>query len=175
MFAAVSRIQAGDLLTFFQRHEAALLGYAIRLTSSRDLAEDLVQETFAKLLKHGLAGLHSPKGFLFATAHNLAMDYHRHRAAIAIENLADLDTLQLCDASANPQAQLIAREGLRALCQALDELPTQQRRVFTLRKVYNLSHAEIADELGITISTAQKHLTKALAHDLLPVFRPLIT
>lgn len=92
------------------------------------------------------------------------LEWSGHRAAAATDTVGDLESLQLSDASANPEAQAIAREGLRSLCQVLAELPTQQRRVFTLRKIYNLSHAEIADELGITISTAQKHLTKALAH-----------
>lgn len=164
MYPAITRGSDGEFAELFRAHEVSLLRYVARLTSSRDLAEDLVQETFAKLLKHGAPGMRSPRGLLFKTARHLVIDHYRRRAAATTDTVGDFESLQLSDASANPEAQVIAREGLSWLCQVLAELPTQQRRVFTLRKVYNLTHAEIADELGITISTAQKHLTKALAH-----------
>ena len=48
-------------------------------------------------------------------------------------------------------------------CEAVRELPPQCRRVLILKKVYGLSHAEIAERLNITVSTSNQHLAKAIA------------
>jgi RNA polymerase sigma-70 factor (ECF subfamily) len=59
---------------------------------------------------------------------------------------------------------LESREELRALADAIAELPAQCRRVFTLRKVYSLSPDEIAVRLGLSVSTVEKHLVKGLRY-----------
>ena len=58
-----------------------------------------------------------------------------------------------------------SNDGYRALADAIAELPTQCRRVFTLRKVYSLSPDEIAVRLGLSVSTVEKHLVKSEGPD----------
>lgn len=152
---------SSNVIGVFLRYRGALQRYLARLVGSADLAEDLTQATFLRAFSTA-NDARSPKSLLFTTAHHLAIDYHRRARVAATDAVADMEALATRDTAPDPENQLIARERLRALCVALEQLPPQQRRVFTLRKVYNLSHSEIAAELGITVSTVQKHLTLAI-------------
>jgi len=56
----------------------------------------------------------------------------------------------------------LARETLGIHCEAVAGLPPQCRRVYLMRKVYGMSHKEIAGQLGIAVSTVEKHLIKGV-------------
>ena len=69
----------------------------------------------------------------------------------------NVDTLE-----APPDEQIDARRRFESFCTAIDRLPPLCRRVFVLRKVHKLSHAEIAQVLGVSHSTIEKHVAKGL-------------
>lgn len=64
--------------------------------------------------------------------------------------------------SPGPEVTLLARDELKLLLKIIAELSPQCQRVFTLRKVYGLPPSAIAEQLGLSISTVEKHLVKAL-------------
>jgi RNA polymerase sigma-70 factor (ECF subfamily) len=76
--------------------------------------------------------------------------------------MSDLDSLGVADELPGADRTLEARDDLRLLARLIADLPPQCRRVFTLRKVYGLSHEEIAVRLGLSISTVEKHVIKGL-------------
>jgi RNA polymerase sigma-70 factor (ECF subfamily) len=76
--------------------------------------------------------------------------------------VADVDALGVVSNGAGSDEQLDARRRFEGFCIAVDTLPPVCRRVFVLRKVYQLSHDEIADVLGIKPSTIEKHVVKGL-------------
>jgi RNA polymerase sigma-70 factor (ECF subfamily) len=63
---------------------------------------------------------------------------------------------------APPEDQIDSRRRFESFCTAVDRLPPLCRRVFVLRKVYKLSHTEIAEVLGVSHSTIEKHVAKGL-------------
>lgn len=144
--------------------ESQLLAQARRLGRSTGLEpEDLVHETFARIISlDNWAEIDSPLAFALKVMRNLALNVLRRRKVVAIDALGDIDALGAADDGPDPEAAVLARDELRFLQTVIAELPPQCRRVFTLRKIYNLSIAQIAAELGITVSTAEKHLTKGL-------------
>lgn len=125
--------------------------------------EDLVHDTFARAIAtKGWREIDNPSAFAMRILANLALDHFRRRKVVAIDAVADLEELGFIDEGPDPQATVLARDELRRLARIVADLPPQCRRVFTLRKVYGLSCPQIADELGISVSTVEKHLVKGL-------------
>lgn len=145
------------------RHRAALHRYLRRFTSGAEDIEDLVQETYLRV--YALPDYHaigSAKALLFRIAHNLAIERARRQRSQATDSMADLESLNVFSSEAPPDEQVDARRQFEAFCAAIDRLPPLCRRVFVLRKVYKLSHAEISEVLGVSHSTIEKHVAKGL-------------
>lgn len=145
------------------RHGAALHRYLRRFTSGAEDIEDLVQETYMRI--YAIAdrdSVDSPRALLFRIAHNLAVERARRQVSRATDSVADFEPLGVDTMEAPPDEQLDARRRFEAFCAAVDRLPPLCRRVFVLRKVYKLTHAEIAEVLGVSHSTIEKHVAKGL-------------
>jgi len=145
------------------RHGAALQRYLRRFTSGAEDVEDLVQETYVRIF--ALAdreGIASPRALLFRVAHNLAVERARRRIGRGTDSVADFELLGVSTGDASPEEQIDARRRFESFCAAVDLLPPLCRRVFVLRKVYKLSHAEIAEILNVSHSTIEKHVAKGL-------------
>ena len=76
--------------------------------------------------------------------------------------MADFELLGVSATDVPADQQIDARRRFESFCTAVDRLPPVCRRVFVLRKVYRLSHAEIAMVLGLSHSTIEKHVAKGL-------------
>jgi len=145
------------------QHRAALQRYLNKLTSGAEDIEDLIQETYVRI--YALPDYHqiqSPKALLLRIAHNLAVERARRHKAQATDTMADLDTLSVFSNEAPPEEQTDARRRFESFCAAVERLPPLCRRVFVLRKVHKLSHAEISQVLGVSESTIEKHVAKGL-------------
>ncbi len=137
-------------------------------------AEDVVQEAYIRMLTMpaGHAVLRNAKAFLFTVASNLAVDtvrreQRRRRLFPTISETAtafDGDTLEVVCPRRSTEDQVDASMRLSCVLAALDELPPTCRQAFTLHKLDELSYAEVAAEMGITVSMVEKHLSRALQH-----------
>jgi RNA polymerase sigma factor (sigma-70 family) len=145
------------------RHRAALHRYLIKFTYGAEDIEDLVQETYVRL--YALAdyrAVESPKALLFRIAHNLAVERARSKKTQATDSMADLEQLGVFSTEVPADEQLDSRRRFETFCAAVDRLPPLCRRVFVLRKVFKLTHAEISEVLGVSHSTIEKHVAKGL-------------
>lgn len=151
------------LLSQIFGHRAALQKYLRRFTAGAEDVEDLVQEAYVRVcaLPEGQV-VDSPRALLFRIARNLAVDRARQKIAHATDDVADFEPLNVSSQEAEPDAQVDLRRRFESFCAAVDSLPPLCRRVFVLRKVYQLSHAEIAQVLGLSHSTIEKHVAKGL-------------
>jgi RNA polymerase sigma factor (sigma-70 family) len=145
------------------RHRAALHRYLLKFTYGAEDIEDLVQETYVRL--YALAdyrAVESPKALLFRIAHNLAVERARSQKTQATDSMADLEQLGVFSTEVPADEQLDSRRRFETFCAAVDRLPPLCRRVFVLRKVFKLTHAEISEVLGVSHSTIEKHVAKGL-------------
>lgn len=143
-----------------QPHEPMLRAW-LRTRFARDEdIDDVVQEVYMRLLRARERGeVALPKAFLFAVARNLATDRFRHRAAVQLESFVDSDALSVLE-EGDGTPEIIARnQELEILTNAIQSLPDRCRQIFTLRKVYGLSQAEIAKQMGVSESTVSAQLT----------------
>jgi RNA polymerase sigma-70 factor (ECF subfamily) len=145
------------------RHRAALHRYLRRFAAAPEEVEDLVQETYVRMYAlRDFRQIDSPRALLFRIAHNTAIERVRRQSAQATDSVADFESLSVYSPEAPADELLDARRRFEWFCAAVEQLPPLCRRVFVLRKVYRLSHAEIAAVLGVSHSTIEKHVAKGL-------------
>lgn len=150
-----------------------VFGLLLRLTGSRDAAEDLTQETLLRVLRtidsYEHAGKFEP--WLFRIAANLARDQARSRrrrgTAVPLDGAMD-DEASLAsrverDSPSDPTERLEAGEQSRRLLEQLEALPEMDREILLLRHYAQLPFREIADLLGIPLGTALARVHRALA------------
>lgn len=149
---ALSRHYRGGLLRYFAR----------RGITAGD-AEDAVQEVFAHLCRRGgLAQVAHQDGYLFQTAARVAVDHHRRGQARCAGAHVNHDDAPPIPDELSPERVCAGREELDLLLTVLRGLPERTRNIFLLARVESIRQAEIAHRLGISISTVEKHLVKAL-------------
>ena len=153
------QLQQGEtqaLAQLVERHHSPLLGFLYRLTGGdRALAEDLVQDTFLRVLRTcGQYRAARPfKPWLYAIALNVARDHFKRADTRYTDSATDdgLDTLAAPDATMDFEAQPVAA--------AIRALPEHQRVAILLRYYQDLSLAEIAQTLNIPIGTVKSRLS----------------
>jgi RNA polymerase sigma factor (sigma-70 family) len=152
------------LAGLYQAHANELHGFA-RRRAGRQEAEDIVQDTYLHLLQRGNAvTLEHPRPYLFRIAANLAVDLARKtkiRLRYAGEGLA---LACHAEAPASPEAAAGGAMELRRLQASLAELPPLCRDAFLLNRIEDLSHAEIAARLGVSVRTIDRHMARAWDH-----------
>jgi RNA polymerase sigma-70 factor (ECF subfamily) len=148
--------------SFVTETRSGLLRYVRRLTRSNDSAEDIVQEAYARTLEQG-DEVRTPKAFLFVTARNLVWNARRHQRVAETDSVADVDDLgALHSDGASTEDRLVADEAAARLKAAIEHLPPQCRAAFALKVFNACSYKEIADQLGISTKTVEKHISRGL-------------
>lgn len=141
-------------------HQPALRARLRRIVANAAEHDDIVAEVLARAYANpNWPAVTHGRAYLFTIARNLVIDAARREKIVSFETVAELDLLQ---SGHSLEAQLCARDELRRLQQILETLPVQCRRVFISRRVQEKSLAEIADEMGLSVSTVEKHLGKAI-------------
>lgn len=144
-------------------HESALRAYLRAMFPSLPDLDDLVQESYARLLRAREAGkVRYVKAFLFAIARNAALDFCRRRKVVSIDAVGDLTDLTVIDDRPNAAEIVNKQQELELLAQAVRSLPERCRQVLTLRLLYGLSHKEIAGKLAISDLTVKAQLAKGM-------------
>jgi len=137
-------------------HEAALRGWLRGRFPTLVDTDDLVQESYTRLLRARQTGsIACPRAFLFVTARNLALNQLRHLRYERTEGSTELDASGVLDDSAAIPEKVAHAEDLQLLIHAIQSLPERCRQVVTLRKIYGLSQKEVAAKLGISEHTVE--------------------
>ncbi len=137
-------------------HEAALRAWLRARFPVVTDADDLVQETYARLMQaHATGPIACPRAFLFVTARNLALNHLRHQRIERPEGAAEIDALSVADERVGIPEALAHAEDFQILIRAIESLPERCRQVVTLRKIYGLSQKEAAERLGISEHTVE--------------------
>jgi RNA polymerase sigma-70 factor, ECF subfamily len=176
---------AGDqqaLATLVTRHHAPLLGYLYRLTGGdRPLAEDLVQETFLRLLRQRTRPAECPfKPWLYKIATNLARDHFKSAAVRLRSSLGSVGLLgdegnpllHIFDHDPGPEERALAGEQGSEVRAALARLSEDYRVVVLLRFYQGFSLQEIAETLQIPLGTVKSRLSVGV-HRLRAVLAPI--
>jgi RNA polymerase sigma-70 factor (ECF subfamily) len=163
----VSRIRRGDddaFNTLFRRHFKELCAFVNGFVCAPDDAEEVVQTVLCRVWSarahwHPRGGV---RAYLFTACRNQALNVLQHQAIVS----SGAREMQQRDIHADPPisviAELDAQESGAQLQAAIAELPERRRLVVILRVQYQLSNAEIAEVLGISLKGVKMNYTRAL-------------
>jgi RNA polymerase sigma-19 factor, ECF subfamily len=149
-----------DLSVLYSHHHGWLHGWLRRKLGCSHRAADLAHDTFLRLLaREEPVVIREPRAFLTTVAQRVLANHWRREQ---IER-ACLDLLaQVPDALApSPEERAILLETLIEIDRLLEGLPSQVRRVFLHAQLDGMTHAGIAAELGISVTTVKRHLLRA--------------
>lgn len=147
------------ILQLYIDHRRKLVEYAGGIVRDPGRAEDVVQEAFLRF-RTAASGrlLEEPVGYLYRVVRNLALD-RRRRAMLegryfrqGIEGTA----AEIPEASPSPEQELIAREALQRVMEAMDSLPERTRIAVELHRFGDCTLKEIADHLDVSVSMAHQ-------------------
>ena len=141
----------------FNSYGKELLAFAGQRFGSEG-AEDLVQETYIRMLQHpDPESIENPRAFLYQIAANLSIDQHRKQAVRDRVHYQDIQT-------ETPEDHLAAHQELDQLNAMLMELPELTRYAFVLHRLEGMSHNEVAIRLGISVRNSERYVARAARH-----------
>ncbi|MCA9660254.1 MAG: sigma-70 family RNA polymerase sigma factor [Myxococcales bacterium] len=150
----------------YQEHFDTVFRHILHLTGDRDLAEDLVQETFAAAMVslHGFRGDSKLSTWLMGIGLNITRKHWSRRKSArkahdALVAVADLSP----GANDNPEHARLQRTRAEVLYAVLDSFPASLREVFILRELEGLHAAEVAELLGISEGNVNTRASRARA------------
>lgn len=129
--------------------------------SSHD-SDDLIQEAFLRLQVYCQdKPVEQSEAFLVRTVLNLSVD-ERRRARNRLVVATPVEMLRLADSRPATDEALAVQQRLQRVKRALDMLSPRAREVFLLHRAEGFSYIQIAEKLGISVSTVEKHMAKAV-------------
>lgn len=151
-----------------KRHQQRVFSYIIVRIQDEDLANDVFQDTFVKIINTLKKGKYNEEGkFLqwsMRIAHNLIIDHFRKQKRMpTMSPSSEFDIFNVIrDPKLNVENALIKEQIESDLHKLIDELPEEQKEVLKLRHFCELSFKEIADQTGVSINTALGRMRYAL-------------
>ena len=174
LLLCVSRGDEGAFTQLFNAYHQRLGLYVYRLTESRPLTQEIVQDVFVRvwLRREALSSVSSFNAYLFTAARNQALNALK-QVARQRSGQAQLEAT-LGVLASEPSDSDPVEEYRLLLDKAVEKLPGQQQKVYLLHRRQGLSHAEIALQLNLSVETVKKHMSlalRAIRQDLSPAGR----
>jgi RNA polymerase sigma-70 factor, ECF subfamily len=151
-----------------EQYQHRLFRYLLHLTGNRQLAEDIFQETWLRVLERGSQydGTHSFVSWLLRVARNLTIDSLRRLRPASLDSLADPEDggapFEPADRRATPFEELAAGETRDHMVTLLASMPTAYREVLMLRFQEEMPLEEIAAVLNTPLGTVKSRLYRAM-------------
>lgn len=150
------------------RHKSKIYTAIYLIVKDRYTAEDLLQETFVKVINTIRGGRYNEEGkflpWICRIAHNLAIDHfrkHKRYPEIVLEDGSHVfNSLQFAEDSMEDKQ--VFRDTRTKLRDCIKELPTEQKQVLIMRHYLKMNFQEIADRTGVSINTALGRMRYAL-------------
>jgi RNA polymerase sigma-70 factor, ECF subfamily len=166
----LSKIRKGDeeaFLALYRRRQGALYRFALHMSGSATIAEDVTQEVFLTVLRTECG--YDPErgtlsGYLFGIARKLVLrQIERGRSDVVLTTETDDSAMPELAITDDPLLDLTHREGIEALRRAVQALPRRYREVVVLCDLEEVDYADAALALGCPIGTVRSRLHRARA------------
>jgi len=146
------------------RYYRELLRFLQGMVKDRETAADLAQESYARVLAVERSGetIAEPRALLYRTARNLVIDGHRRSEVRGQTQSQDVDASAIESLAApgacEPETAAMSSQAVAALLAAIGDLPVRCREAFILHKFDGLSQAEVARQMGISVTMVERHI-----------------
>jgi RNA polymerase sigma factor (sigma-70 family) len=166
--ALMARVGAGELAklaVLFERHHRALFRYFVSMNRDRELAEDLVQDVFFRILRYR-SSYDAEKSFTawmyqIARRANLDRIHSRRAEVVGIEEFTDRRP-EPASSAPGPEERAARGQNLALLRRALEQLPPDKREILVLSRFEEMKYEEIASVLGCEVGTVKVRVFRAV-------------
>lgn len=167
----ISRYVNGDesaLKTLILRHEKKVFSYIMLSVKNRELAEDIFQDTFIKVINTLRSGNYKEEGkflqWVMRIANNLKIDYYRKIQRMpAFESNDDFDIFDfISEVDMSVEQKMITEQIYEDVKHIVQYLPEEQREVLEMRIFQGISFKDISEQTGVSINTALGRMRYAL-------------
>ena len=168
----VLRYRDGDVASFqilVDRYQNKIFSYVLMLVKDKQLADDIFQDTFLKIIRTIKAGAYKEEGkfiqFAMRISHNLIIDHFRKAKRLPMvdptkEDYDMLDNARFMDPSI--EEQMVTEQTYDDVRKMIEFLPAEQREVLVMRMYDDMSFKEIAEATNVSINTALGRMRYAL-------------
>ena len=168
----VMRYREGDVASFqvlVDHYQNKIYSYVLMLVKDKQLADDIFQDTFLKIIRTIKAGVYKEEGkfiqFAMRIAHNLIIDHFRKAKRLPMvdptkEDYDMLDNARFMDPSI--EERMVAEQTYDDVRKMIEFLPAEQREVLVMRMYDDMSFKEIAEATNVSINTALGRMRYAL-------------
>lgn len=144
-------------------HHRAHRTFAYHLLRNEEDAEDVIQEVYARLMAlEDWQRIANPHAFAMRMIRNIAIERFRRADVVRIDRAVILHEVDAADDQPWPDQVAFDRAELKRVARAMDSLPPRCREALHLRRIDGLPPAGVAENMGIAVSTVEKHLVKGL-------------
>lgn len=167
----VSSYIKGDessLEVLIKRHKQRIYSFIYSKVFDRDIAEDVFQDTFIKVIRTLKKGKYNEEGkflpWVMRIAHNLVIDHFRKSNRMPkFDNGGEFSIFSvLSDSSLNAEKSIIKDQVESDVRRLIEELPEDQKEVLVMRMYQDMSFKEISERTGVSINTALGRMRYAL-------------
>ena len=150
------------------RHKQRIFSFIYSKVYDRDIAEDIFQDTFIKVIRTLKRGAYNEEGkflpWIMRISHNLVIDHFRKNSRMPkFDNSGEFSIFSvLSDSALNAEKQLIKDQLIEDVRRLIEELPEDQKQVLVMRMYNDMSFKEISDNTGVSINTALGRMRYAL-------------
>ena len=155
-----------DFETLLARHQAKVYGYIFSVVKDKNVADDIFQDTFLKVVQTINSGMYKDENkfihWVMRIAHNLIVDHFRRVSKLPTVNKNDflLENLRVLDD--NVEKVVIKNQTRQDIRKLIKKLPDEQRRVVILRHYGKYEFKDIAEKTGVSINTALGRMRYAI-------------
>ena len=156
------------LATLIKRHESKIYGFIYSKVSDRDVANDIFQDTFIKVINTLKSNSYNEEGkflpWVMRIAHNLVIDYFRKNKKMPLYRETEEFSVFsiITDDSLTIENKLIADQVELDIRKLIEELPEDQKEVLIMRMYKDMSFKEISEITGVSINTSLGRMRYAL-------------
>lgn len=154
-----SVVPDGHIHSLYREHHGWLLRWLHRRLSGAEHAADLAQDTFVRLIESRAQKLDEPRAFLVTLAKRVMLSHFR-RQEVERAYLQSISGLPE-PLAPSPETQAIVVETLLEIDRLLDGLPAKVRAAFLLAQLDGLTYAQIAAQLGVSLSSVKQYMARA--------------
>ena len=151
-----------------RRHQARVMGYIVVSVKDKDIANDIFQDTFIKVVNKLKVGAYNEEGkfihWVLRIAHNLIIDHFRKTGRVQmVRSSEEYDVFnQLPVFDKNAEDEIMAQQTHQRIRELVELLPESQREVLKMRHYQEMSFKDIADQTNVSINTALGRMRYAI-------------
>ena len=156
------------LATLIKRHQSKIFGFIYSKIGDRDIANDIFQDTFIKVIRTLKSNAYNEEGkflpWVMRIAHNLIVDHFRRNKKMPLYRETEEFSIFsiMTDDSLTIENKLISDQVAKDLRLLVEELPADQKEVLMMRLYQDMSFKEISEATGVSINTALGRMRYAL-------------